>query len=61
MGMASIAGQLAGSIALDLVLPSGDHSPGLFTVIGVVLTFAAVWIASHRKPTPKGESHVSQS
>lgn len=61
IGMASIAGQLAGSIALDLVLPSGDHSPGLFTVIGVVLTFAAVWIASHRKPTPKGESHVSQS
>ncbi|CAL9660323.1 DMT family transporter [Streptomyces sp. enrichment culture] len=49
LGMGSIAGQLIGSIALDLVAPAGDGSPALPTVLGALLTFAAVGIAS-RKP-----------
>ncbi|MFB9469668.1 DMT family transporter [Nonomuraea salmonea] len=55
LGMASIAGQLLSSIVLDAVLPSGDHAPGAFTVVGAVLTFAAVWIAAHRKQERKEE------
>ncbi|SDG00413.1 transporter family-2 protein [Sinosporangium album] len=46
--MALIAGQLASSIALDLLIPSGSRSPGTLTVVGAILTFAAVWIASRR-------------
>ncbi|WP_378788739.1 DMT family transporter [Nonomuraea fastidiosa] len=53
LGMASIAGQLAGSIVLDAVLPSGDHAPGAFTVAGALLTFAAVSIAARRTPAAK--------
>ncbi|MFG1694683.1 DMT family transporter [Nonomuraea sp. NPDC049309] len=52
LGMASIAGQLAGSIVLDAVPPSGDHPPGAFTVAGALLTFAAVWIAARRSGLP---------
>ncbi|GAB2809221.1 DMT family transporter [Streptomyces daliensis] len=48
LGMASIAGQLTGSIALDLFVPSGSGSPSALTVLGAVLTFAAVRIASPR-------------
>ncbi|MFI8952007.1 DMT family transporter [Streptomyces sp. NPDC053750] len=48
LSMASIAGQLAGSIALDFVVPSGGRPPSVLTVLGALLTFAAVWIASRR-------------
>ncbi|WP_233518169.1 DMT family transporter [Streptomyces corynorhini] len=52
LGMASIAGQLAGSIALDFLVPSGGRSsPSALTVLGASLTFAAVWTASRR---PRG-------
>ncbi|MFD7135322.1 DMT family transporter [Streptomyces sp. NPDC059894] len=51
LSMASIAGQLAGSIALDFLVPSSDRPPSVLTVLGALLTFAAVWIASRR---PRG-------
>lgn len=51
LSMASIAGQLAGSIALDLLVPSGGRSPSALTIVGALLTFAAVGIASRR---PRG-------
>lgn len=46
--MASIAGQLVGSVTLDLLVPSDGRPPSLLTVIGALLTFGAVWIASRR-------------
>ncbi|MFE9127311.1 DMT family transporter [Streptomyces sp. NPDC007148] len=48
LSMASIAGQLASSITLDFLAPSGGHSPSVLTIVGALLTFAAVWIASRR-------------
>ncbi|GHF09473.1 membrane protein [Streptomyces spiralis] len=52
LGMGSIAGQLIGSIVLDLVAPAGDGSPAVPTVLGALLTFAAVGIASRKGPDP---------
>ncbi|MFH8446077.1 DMT family transporter [Streptomyces sp. NPDC018026] len=49
--MASIAGQLVGSVTLDLLAPSDGQSPSVLTGIGALLTFGAVWIASRR---PRG-------
>ncbi|MFF4053794.1 DMT family transporter [Streptomyces chartreusis] len=46
--MASIAGQLVGSIALDFLVPSNGESPSVLTILGALLTFGAVWIASRR-------------
>ncbi|GGJ64677.1 DMT family transporter [Streptomyces brasiliensis] len=51
LSMASIAGQLASSIALDFLVPTGGQSPSALTFLGALLTFAAVWIASRR---PRG-------
>ncbi|MFE6049992.1 DMT family transporter [Kitasatospora sp. NPDC056446] len=51
LSMASIAGQLGGSIALDFLAPSGGRSPSVLTVLGALLTFGAVGIASRR---PRG-------
>ncbi|MGC9437466.1 DMT family transporter [Streptomyces sp. WG5] len=48
LSMASIAGQLASSIALDFLVPSDGRSPSVLTVLGALLTFGAVWIASRR-------------
>jgi transporter family-2 protein len=52
LGMASIAGQLACSITLDLLVPSGGaRSLSPLTLLGALLTFAAVRIASRRPRT----------
>lgn len=51
LSMALIAGQLACSITLDFLVPSGGRSPSLLTVLGALLTFAAVWIASRPSKT----------
>lgn len=48
LSMASLAGQLASSLALDFLVPSGGRSPSVLTVLGALLTFGAVWIASRR-------------
>ncbi|GHJ33925.1 membrane protein [Streptomyces hygroscopicus subsp. sporocinereus] len=48
LSMASIAGQLTCSITLDFIVPSGNHLPSPLTVLGALLTFPAVWVASRR-------------
>lgn len=55
LSMASIAGQLASSIALEFLAPSGGRSPSALTVLGALLTFAAVWIASRRPSSTDGQ------
>ncbi|MFI5757042.1 DMT family transporter [Streptomyces sp. NPDC051569] len=49
LGMGSIAGQLVGSILLDLALPSAGSSIGALTIVGAGLTLIAVVIASREK------------
>lgn len=61
LSMASIAGQLASSIALDFLAPTGDQSPSVLTVVGAMLTFAAVWIASRRPRGTTGSDHLSRN
>lgn len=50
LGMASIAGQLISSIALDLATPSASHPPSILTAVGAAITLAAVWAASRPDP-----------
>ncbi|MFJ4851519.1 DMT family transporter [Streptomyces sp. NPDC088733] len=49
LGMGSIAGQLIGSLTLDLVVPAGKESPSVLTVLGALVTLAAVGIASRQR------------
>ncbi|MEV8017577.1 DMT family transporter [Streptomyces sp. NPDC086554] len=46
LGLCTITGQLAGSLALDLLLPHGDTQVTAATVAGVVLALAAVSVAA---------------
>ncbi len=55
LSMASIAGQLASSIVLDFLVPAGGQSPSTLTILGALLTFAAVWIASRRSRGTTGQ------
>ncbi len=48
LGMALTAGQLVSSLVLDLLVPSGNHAPSVFTVVAAVLAFVAVGITSLR-------------
>lgn len=56
LGLATTAGQLAGAVTLDLVVPAPGRSLSLLTVAGVVLTFAAVLVTGRpdraRQPAP---------
>ncbi len=45
LGLAVTAGQLAGALVLDLVLPVSDAPIGVLTVLGVALTFVAVIVS----------------
>lgn len=51
-GLGMIAGQLVGSLVLDVVLPSPGAAVALPTVLGTVLTLAAIIVAT--LPWPKG-------
>ncbi len=46
LGLASVAGQLAGAVVVDLVAPGAGSAPGVATWLGVALTFAAVLLAT---------------
>ncbi|MFD9486769.1 DMT family transporter [Streptomyces sp. NPDC059991] len=46
LGLCTISGQLAGSLALDLLLPRGDTRITAATVAGVVLALAAIALAA---------------
>ena len=45
LGLAVVAGQLAGALLLDLVSPVHDEQLDVLTVVGVALTFVAVQVS----------------
>jgi transporter family-2 protein len=45
LGLATVAGQLVGAIALDSVVPAGGHGVEVATVLGALLTFVAVGVS----------------
>lgn len=49
LAMSSIAGQLIASLAVDLVVPAGAGGLSPWSVLGVVLTLVAVFIASRHR------------
>ncbi len=51
-GLGMIAGQLVGSLVLDVVIPSPGAVVALPTVLGTVLTLAAIIVAT--LPWPRG-------
>ncbi|WP_426006713.1 DMT family transporter [Paenarthrobacter sp. NyZ202] len=51
-GLGMIAGQLVGSLALDVVIPTSGTVVALPTVLGTLLTLAAIVVAT--LPWPKG-------
>lgn len=51
-GLGMIAGQLLGSLALDLILPAPGATVALPTVLGTILTLAAIILAT--LPWPRG-------
>jgi bacterial/archaeal transporter family-2 protein len=48
LGMASVAGQLAGAVLLDLFVPAADAGLSVTRVVGITLTMVAVGIAAIR-------------
>jgi transporter family-2 protein len=51
LGLAVIAGQLTGALALDLVVPGPAGAPGLSAFLGVGLTLVAVLVVVARDRT----------
>lgn len=49
LAVSSIAGQLIGSLAVDLVVPADDAGLSPWSVVGAVLTVLAVYIAARRR------------
>jgi bacterial/archaeal transporter family-2 protein len=49
LGLATIAGQVAGAMLIDLAAPSNTTRPGPFTLLGAVLTLVAVVVAGRRR------------
>ena len=45
LGLATVAGQLVGAIALDAALPAPGHGVTVTTVLGALLTFVAVGLS----------------
>ena len=50
--LASVAGQLLGSVVLDLTVPAAGEHLTTSTVIGVVVTFIAAAVAGWRRASP---------
>jgi bacterial/archaeal transporter family-2 protein len=53
LGLATVAGQTSGALVIDLVAPAPGEAVTVGTVIGVVLTLAAVAISGGRGPRPR--------
>ncbi|WP_255467570.1 hypothetical protein [Plantibacter sp. M259] len=54
LGLGTVAGQTLSALALDVLLPTDDGGVHVATVVGTLLAFAAVAIASarfRRRPT----------
>jgi transporter family-2 protein len=49
LGLATVAGQTSGALAIDLVAPAPGEAVTVATVVGVVLTLAAVAISGRRR------------
>ena len=45
LGLSTVAGQMTGALAIDLIAPAPGEAVTITTVIGVVLTFVAVLIS----------------
>ena len=45
LGLAVVAGQTLGALAIDLIAPAAGEKVTLATVAGVLLTLAAVWVS----------------
>jgi len=53
LGLATVAGQTAGALVIDLIAPAPGEAVTAATVIGVVLTMAAVAISGRgQRPAP---------
>jgi transporter family-2 protein len=52
LGLATVAGQLVGAIALDAIIPAAGHGVAAATVLGALLTFVAVGISG--RPSRSG-------
>ena len=56
LGLAVVAGQTLGALAIDLIAPAAGEKVTLATVAGVLLTLAAVWVSGRvglrRAPPP---------
>lgn len=54
LGLGTVAGQLIGSLLVDLVVPTADAELQLSTVVGIVLTLIGVAIATASDRRPAG-------
>jgi len=45
LGLAVVAGQTLGALAIDLIAPAAGEKVTIATVVGVVLTLIAVWVS----------------
>ena len=53
LGLATVAGQTAGALIVDLVAPAPGESVTAATVLGVVLTMAAVAVSGRGRPSSR--------
>jgi transporter family-2 protein len=60
LGLALVAGQLAGALGIDLVAPGSSGRPGASTWLGVALTLVAVGLAARPDRRPGGEPVTSR-
>ncbi|MEV4757653.1 DMT family transporter [Micromonospora sp. NPDC049559] len=55
LGLATIAGQVLGAVAIDLLVPPEAGRPGAFTLTGALLTLVAVGVAASQPATRQPE------
>ncbi|GAA4865428.1 DMT family transporter [Actinomycetospora straminea] len=56
LSLGAVAGQIVGSLAIDLAIPSSAGTPGVTTVLGAALTLVAAGVASAPWPLPRRRS-----
>ncbi|WBB77462.1 DMT family transporter [Micromonospora sp. WMMD882] len=58
LGLATIAGQVVGALALDVLLPTAASRPGFGTLFGAALTLVAVLVAAVGPPARRRRAAV---
>jgi bacterial/archaeal transporter family-2 protein len=53
LGLAMVAGQMAGALIVDLVVPAPGEAVTAATVVGVALTMVAVVVSGRGQPAPR--------